>query len=131
MIETTAKFGKLPRLGLILVVGVVGVLVFGSSNVTPQESCGLTICPPPSIDPTTFGLPSCSNPYGTSAEPVNTNTGNYLFQRIDLAIPGRKLPVIFTRTYNSQDGYAGPLGNGWTHAYNILLAEQSDGTVII
>jgi len=69
-----------------------------------------------------------SGPQGTSAEPVRTATGNYVFQRTDLAIPGRGLPVIFTRTYNSQDGYAGPLGPGWTHSYNVFLAEAA-GTV--
>ena len=80
---------------------------------------------------TTFGPPSTSNRSGTFAEPVNTATGNYLFQRTDLAIPGRGLSFIFTRTYNSLDTYAGPLGHGWTHSYNIFLIENADGTVVI
>ena len=53
--------------------------------------------------PSRLGPPSSSNPSGTFAEPVNTATGNYFFQRTDLALPGRGLPVIFTRTYNSLD----------------------------
>jgi len=80
---------------------------------------------------TTFGPPSSSNPSGSAGEPVNTATGNYLFQRIDLALPGRGLPVVFTRTYNSLDTYSGPLGHGWTHSYNIFLTENMDGTVIM
>jgi Domain of unknown function (DUF6531) len=80
---------------------------------------------------TTYGPPSCSNPFATVAEPVNTGTGNYFFRRTDLALPGRQLPVIFTRTYNSQDTYTGSLGFGWTHSYNILLTEAPAGTVAI
>jgi len=37
-------------------------------------------------------------PWGTVAEPINTATGNYFFQRTDVAVPGRGLPVTFTRT---------------------------------
>jgi dipeptidyl aminopeptidase/acylaminoacyl peptidase len=86
---------------------------------------------PPRPIGTTFGPTSSANPSGTAAEPVNTATGNYLFQRIDLIIPGRGLPVIFTRTYNSLDTYSGPLGHGWTHAFNVVLTEHGDGSVII
>ena len=80
---------------------------------------------------TTLGPPSAANPSGTVAEPVNTATGNYLFQRTDLTIPGRRLPVMFSRTYNSLDPSAGPLGQGWTHSYHVLLTENEDGTVVI
>jgi RHS repeat-associated protein len=68
---------------------------------------------------------------GFIAEPVNTATGNYIFQRTDLRIPGRGLPLVFTRTYNTLDPYTGPLGAGWTHAYNVILREAADGTVTI
>jgi hypothetical protein len=86
---------------------------------------------PPRPIGTTFGPPSSANPSGTAAEPVNTATGDYFFQRIDLALPGRGLPVIFTRTYNSLDSYSGPFGHGWTHSYNIFLSEQTGGTIVI
>ena len=80
---------------------------------------------------TTFGPPSAANPSGTFAESVNTATGNYLFQRTDLTIPRRRLPVVFTRTYNSLGTEAGPFGHRWTHSYHIFLTETPDGTVII
>jgi YD repeat-containing protein len=54
-----------------------------------------------------------------------------LFQRSDLTIPGRGLPFVFTRTYNSLDPYAGPLGHGWTHSFNVLLTESATGSVVI
>ena len=35
------------------------------------------------------------------ADPVNTATGNYAYQRTDLSIPTRSLPLAFSRGYNS------------------------------
>jgi YD repeat-containing protein len=90
-----------------------------------------TVVPPPRPLATTFGPPSSSNPSGMAAEPINTATGNYLFQRTDLTIPGRGIPFVFTRTYNSLDTYSGPLGHGWTHSYNVVLTENMDGVVVI
>jgi len=99
--------------------GTASVVVSGQGNRIPTITA-------------TLGSPGGSaNPQGTIAEPVNTATGNYIFQRTDLAIPGRGLPTIFTRTYNSLDSYSGPLGSGWTHSYNIILTEKSDGSVVI
>ena len=40
---------------------------------------------------------------GFNADPVNTATGNYIFERTDLTIPGRGLSFEFKRLYNSQD----------------------------
>jgi RHS repeat-associated protein len=68
---------------------------------------------------------------GAAAEPVNTATGNYYYQHTDLKLPGRGLPFVFTRTYNDQDSYMGPLGRGWTHSYNARLTEQTDASVVI
>jgi RHS repeat-associated protein len=79
-----------------------------------------------------FGLTgSAGNLSGSASEPVNTATGNYYLQRTDLALPGRGTPVVFTRTYNSQDPYSGPLGVGWTHTYNVSLVEGTDGVVTV
>lgn len=79
----------------------------------------------------TFGLPGPANRTGTIGDPVNTATGNYVFQHEDLAIPGRGLPFRFVRTHNSLDDYTGPLGRGWTHSYNIFLAERPNGDVVV
>jgi RHS repeat-associated protein len=86
------------------------------------------ITPPASI---TFGSSKSISPSGFAAEPVNTATGNYYYQHTDLKLPDRSLPFAFTRTYNDQDSYSGPLGRGWTHSYNARLTQQDDGSAVI
>lgn len=58
-------------------------------------------------------------------DPVNVTTGNMYVYTSDFALPGKALPFDFTRTYNSRDDYAGPLGYGWTHSYNLFLTFDS------
>lgn len=73
---------------------------------------------------------------GMESDPVNTATGNYIYQRRDLEIPGIGLPLRFDRVYNSRaassPGAAGaPLGYGWAHSYQVRLAEDAGGIVTI
>lgn len=70
-------------------------------------------------------------PSGYSKDPVNTATGNYIYSKKDLEIPGRGTPISFERNYNSQDSVDSPLGFGWTHSYNAKLTVNSDLTVTI
>ncbi len=65
---------------------------------------------------------------GYSKDPVQTFTGAYSYEHTDIAIPGRGHTPIFTRVYNSNDTRVGPLGQGWTHNYNIRLVNPGDGT---
>lgn len=67
-------------------------------------------------------------PAGFSKDPVQTFTGSYTYERTDLAIPGRGPALHFTRVYNSNDTRVGPLGQGWTHNYNVRLVNPGDGT---
>ena len=80
-----------------------------------------------------LGAPgSTTNPTASFAEPVNTATGNYYSTMTDLALPGRGFGFVFNRYYNSLDSYSGPLGNGWTHSYNIFLTQDpTSGTVTV
>jgi RHS repeat-associated protein len=64
----------------------------------------------------------------TSLDPVNTYTGDFLYDRTDLAIPGRGPAVSFARAYSSSDTRKGPLGPGWTHSYLIRVVDPGDGT---
>ena len=71
------------------------------------------------------------NPTICIAEPVNTYTGSYTTSSLDARLPGIGIPFVFQRTYNSADGTAGPLGVGWTHAYNAFLAVLNAGARVV
>ena len=70
-------------------------------------------------------------PSGYSADPVNTATGNYIYNKVDLKLPGIGMPFVFERAYNSQDGTDGPLGIGWNHSYNAKLTVDGSNNVTI
>lgn len=78
-------------------------------------------------NPTVPGV-TCS-----TGEPVDCATGEFYQQIHDLSVPGRGVPLDFSRTYSSltasQDG---PLGFGWTDGYNMSLSvEPARGVVTI
>ncbi|MDX8126810.1 DUF6531 domain-containing protein [Methylomonas sp. OY6] len=54
-------------------------------------------------------------------DPVNLATGNLYHAERDLSLPGRGLPLVFERNYNSRKPQDGPLGFGWTHSFNHKL----------
>jgi RHS repeat-associated protein len=62
------------------------------------------------------------------ASSANIASGNLYHSQTLFSIPNSKILGDFTLSYNSLDGYSGPLGIGWTHAYNINLKENNDGS---
>ncbi len=58
---------------------------------------------------------------GSAAHQVNTATGNFHYDEVDLSIASRRGSFAFARHYNSLDGRSGPLGKGWRHTYHIVL----------
>ncbi len=62
-----------------------------------------------------------------SDDPVDMVTGAFHFGKRDLiAGPDGLLSLNFSRSYNSGSSYAlGPLGYGWTHNHDLLLARHS------
>ncbi len=61
-----------------------------------------------------------------AGDPVDTAYGNYTESSTDLKIPGRGIPLEFTRTYNSlASATNGPLGYGWTS--NLLMSLAQPG----
>jgi len=58
---------------------------------------------------------------------VNVSIGNFVQTETDLDLAGRGIDLVFSRTYNSKDVSPGPLGQGWTHSFNLGLAINSDG----
>jgi len=67
---------------------------------------------------------------GYSADPVNTSIGNYVYDHVDLALPGPGMGFEFKRTYNSLNPEAGSLGYGWNYSYNVSVQEFGDNTVV-
>ncbi len=70
--------------------------------------------------------------------PVNSATGDFFHTFSDLSVPGRGVPLQFTRTYNSLSaGNAGPLGNGgplgygWSGNSVASLATDATGAVTV
>ena len=63
--------------------------------------------------------------------PINTYSGNYNYETMDLSIPTLGQPLRFERAYNSLPVtgsvvYSRPLGYGWTHNYDIRLTFPDD-----
>lgn len=84
-----------------------------------QVGGGSPSAPPPS---------SCQQ----TGHPVNCATGEMWHRFLDLSVPGRGLGLWFVRTYSTTlAGHDGPMGFGWTHAYNMNLTFGGDGSVTV
>ncbi|HEV8662942.1 MAG TPA: DUF6531 domain-containing protein [Candidatus Methylomirabilis sp.] len=87
--------------------------------------------PPPTTPPELAATPR--PPQGASAvggEPVDLSTGLFILEKTDLVLPGR-LPVVFSRTYRTNDASAGPFGPGTSHPYDIFLRVQGTDLLIL
>jgi RHS repeat-associated protein len=125
-----------------------GQAIFGislSATTVGSFTDTITITSNASVSPTTIplqgtvvALPATNSlgstgaaTQGQSSEPVSTGNGNYYYQHTDFVIPGRGIPLVFQRTYNTLDAYSGPLGGNWTHSYNMLLTQPSPTLAVI
>jgi RHS repeat-associated protein len=109
------------------VVGVGGV-----GYLTGIAQAGPCNAPQPSELLGSGPIDEKSTTVSSGSFPVNTATGNFWHSFTDFAIPGRGLPLVLTRTYNSYlapSGAALPLGNGWTDSYNVYLAPDPNKTL--
>lgn len=83
-----------------------------------------------------FTLVKVEQPFGAQknqgmfAEPVNTATGNYFFNRTDLKVPAPGLPFEFTRYYNAQDLTSSSLGFGWSHNLDVRIYQWEDMVIV-
>jgi len=70
---------------------------------------------------------------GSHGDPIDTSTGNYTYDKTDVALPGPGLPFRFTRYYNAQDP-DGPvkIGRKWTHNFlSSATVSDQDSSVTI
>ena len=65
-----------------------------------------------------------------TGDPVNADTGNFIYEKEDLRINGR-VPLYVRRSYNRMDIRSGSLGKGWRHNYEIQLLIDPDRYVIL
>lgn len=64
-------------------------------------------------------------------DPVNMNTGNYIYEKEDLRIGGTS-PLSFKLFYNAMDcGDQEVLGEGWSHNYGICLKKRNKGELLV
>ncbi|MBN1931806.1 MAG: PAAR domain-containing protein [Desulfobacterales bacterium] len=56
-------------------------------------------------------------------DPVNVVTGEVTIDQLDFVLPGY-FPLAFTRMYRSTSFYVGPLGKGWSHAFDQAVVEK-------
>jgi RHS repeat-associated protein len=63
---------------------------------------------------------------------VDTATGYFCYSAVDLSIPGRGVPLVFARTYNSDmAALTSTLGYGWTHNYNMYIDRDQAGNYLV
>jgi RHS repeat-associated protein len=71
------------------------------------------------------GAPNRSEKHTTcsTGHPVNCATGVFWHEFTDARVPGRGMPLEFTRTYSSMNAAEnGPLGFGWSDSYGMTLS---------
>lgn len=73
------------------------------------------------------GMPLCS-PVG--GDPVNLNTGNFIYEKEDMTIAGL-VPLSFKRFYNSMDQRSRSMGTGWVHNYEVCLEFKNEKEIVI
>jgi len=69
--------------------------------------------------------------WGFTPDGVNGFNGNLLYQAADLNIPGRGIPVSFSRTYNSRSAKDSVFGYGWTANAGTSVKDSGFGPVIL
>src|SRR5207248_4568876 len=76
-----------------------------------------------------FRLAKCGS--AMLLDPVDTLTGAFQDQELDVSVPGTGVPFTFARSYTSSDATVGRLGLGWTDSLAASLAIQPNGDVIV
>jgi RHS repeat-associated protein len=104
----------------------------GNQVYTPLPLPTLTTPPPTPTNGDILHHGSPSTPWTSFAGPgVNAVFGNFVWQELDLTVPGRGLGFAILRTYNSANTDSGSMGSGWTHFYDQKLTVESATSILI
>jgi len=63
-------------------------------------------------------------------EPVYLHNGDFVYDKEDLLLPSRGMPVEITRRYNSQSLHNGQYGYGWDFNYNQRIIPLTNGDLM-
>jgi YD repeat-containing protein len=63
-----------------------------------------------------------------TGHPVDVASGKVITDNDDFILPG-PIPLVWNRRWSSANEYNGPLGQKWTHSYDVLLCVE-DGLVL-
>ena len=63
-------------------------------------------------------------------DPINMNTGNFIYEKEDLVIPGITR-MSFRISYNSMDKGGGSIGKGWYHSHEMYLRKEGSVGLVI
>jgi RHS repeat-associated protein len=116
-----------------------GVVFFGTLNSAPGSFIYVyAVTAPPPTGPQGTERLGGSNPselgdcVSCAGDPIDTFSGNFSHSWVDFSIPGRGVPLLFSRTYNAQAAaQQGPFGSGWTDSYSMALTTDGSGNVTI
>ena len=64
-----------------------------------------------------FALPANS----WTKDPISISNGDFVHQHTDIVVPGKGVPLAFSRTYHSGSSLDRSLGVGWTQSYDFYL----------
>lgn len=65
-----------------------------------------------------------------SKDPVNLSTGNFIYDKTDIEIPGVE-PFVFRRFYNSVNDRVGSLGRDWNHSFELAIYRENGEIVLV
>lgn len=115
-----------PQMQFNPVLGPFAAQVGGAGNGTDNvlqprssvvaESFPGTYIPGPNPPPVS-GPDKMPGTFGT----ISAHNGEFRHDTIDVALPGRRMPIVFERVIGGQDLYEGPFGRGWDFPYNQRL----------
>ncbi len=103
----------------------------GSSVTSPADYFTYIQVPTPT-ESSGGSNPSQATSTCSAGDPVICSTGDFYDTTSDFTIPGKGLPLAFSRTYNSNEASVyGPLGYGWTDSYNMWLSSDLSGDITV